>query len=62
MKVYSVNIDVITRWTVEIDANDENEAQQIAEEMGFGEIEDSADFEELRSVEATDVQEITDDN
>lgn len=60
LKPYSVDIEVITKWTVEIHANDEVEAQEIAENMDLDEIESSADFKEVVSVQSTDVQEITD--
>ena len=61
-KPYSVDIEVITTWTVEIHAADEDDAYEIAENLDLDEIEDGADFREMRSVEVIDVQEITDDN
>jgi hypothetical protein len=62
MKPYSVEIDVTTRYTIEIHANNEEKAQEIAENMDLDEIESDANFKDLRSAEVTNVEEITDDN
>lgn len=58
MKPYSVEIEMTTRWTVEIHANDEDEVQQIVEEGGFD--EDDGSFKEVQSVEIINIEEITD--
>jgi hypothetical protein len=62
VKPYSVEIDVTMRYTIEIHANDENEAQKIAENMNPDAIDLEDGFGELRSIETTNVEEITDDN
>ena len=62
MKPYSVEIDVTTTHTIEIHANNEEEAQEIAENMDLDDIESGDDFEELRSIEVTNVEEITNDD
>lgn len=59
MKPYSVEIDVTTRWTVEIHADSEDEAWNKAENMSADEIEEEGDFKELRPVVVNDVGEIT---
>ena len=58
MRPYKVTVDVTTRWTVEIHANDETEAQQVAEYMGTDEIEAAGDCSEVVSIEAVDVIEL----
>ena len=57
---YSVEIDVTTRWTVEIHADSEDEEWSKAENMSADEIEEEGDFKEELSVEVNDVEEITD--
>ena len=58
MKPYEVTVDVTTRWTMEIHANDETEAQQFAEDVDTEDIEAAGDCSEVISIEAVDVIEL----
>jgi len=58
MKPYEVTVDVTTRWTMEIHANDEIEAQQFAEDVDMEDIEAAGDCSEVVSIEAVDVIEL----
>jgi hypothetical protein len=62
IKPYSVEVEVTTRWTVEIHADNEDEAKEKAEELAFSEIEISGDFEETLSAEVTNIEEIINDD
>lgn len=58
MKPYEVMVEVTTRWTMEIHANDETEAQQFAEDVDTEDIEAAGDHSEVISIEAVDVIEL----
>ena len=56
MKPYNVEIDVTTRWTVEVHAEDEDEATTQAESMSLDEIAASGDFKELVDVTVASIE------
>lgn len=56
MKPYRVQVEVTTKWTLEVYGEDEQEAEDRAQNMDLDEIESSGDFDEITNVEVTDVQ------
>lgn len=61
MKLYNVEFKITNRWTIGIDANDEDEARQKVEEADCEDIEIGADFQG-QSIDVIDVEEIIDDD
>jgi hypothetical protein len=58
MNQYKVIIDVTSQWEIEISAEDETEAIELAEEMGLEDIEAAGSFQAVISVEASDVERV----
>ena len=57
MKTYNVEVDVTTRWTIEVHADDEDEASAQAEAMTPDEIEALGDLEGSGCVEVVSIEE-----
>ena len=58
MKPYKVEIEITTKYSMEIHAFDETEAIQKAENLEPRAIEMGGDFEEITKIEVTDIEEI----
>lgn len=56
MKPYTVTLEVTTRWTMEVHAENEEDAQAVAEDLELDAIENGGDFGELSSVEVMDIE------
>ena len=56
MKPYIVTLEVKTKWTMEVHAEDKHEAEETAEGLDYAQIETGGEFGKVLSIEATDTE------
>ena len=56
MKPYTVTLEVKTKWTMEVHAEDKQQAEETAEGLDYAQIETGGEFGEVVSIEATDTE------